>query len=58
MWRCSLFGVVISSLLGRRGVPSRHQRLSFQVANDRFLIRKRPFYATASNDGTWPFPAD
>ena len=24
------------------------------MANDRFLIRKRTFCATASNDGTWP----
>jgi hypothetical protein len=27
------------------------------LANDRFLIRKRTFSATASNDDTWPFPA-
>jgi hypothetical protein len=28
------------------------------MANERFLIRKRTFCATASNDGTWPIPAD
>jgi len=27
------------------------------MANDRFLIRKPTFYATASNDDTWPIPA-
>jgi hypothetical protein len=28
------------------------------LSNGRFLIRKRTFCAIASNDGTWPIPAD
>ena len=34
-----------------------NRRYEIRLANDRFLIRKRTFCATASNDGTWPFPA-
>ncbi len=31
-------------------------RYKIRGANDRFLIHKRTFCATASNDGTWPIP--
>lgn len=32
-----------------------NRRYEIRLVNDRFLIRKRTFCATASNDGTWHY---
>jgi hypothetical protein len=34
------------------GVQGQNRRYEIRLANDRFLIRKRTFSATASNDDT------